>query len=105
MNCFFFMSDMAIAHGMAEALGHKDVLTAHKELLPKLAPLANWLSEFTFGFAAAIFKKYVGHEMTATVVAKFSDAPSIDDLKLPFFVELQPNEGGLLHPNLGTAAA
>jgi hypothetical protein len=99
LNCCFFMSDMAIAHGMAEALQEKDVLEAHKRLLRKLGPIANQLSEFTFGFAAAVFKKYVGHEL-AMIAAKFENPPNLDDVKLPFFVELKPKEGGLLYPYL-----
>jgi hypothetical protein len=100
LNCCFFMSDMAIAHGMAEALGENDVLQAHQRLLPKLGPIANQLSEFTFGFAAAVFKKYAGHQLSAVVVAKFENPPSMDDVTLPFFVELKPKEGGLLYPHL-----
>jgi hypothetical protein len=100
LNCCFFMSDMAIAHGMAEALGENDVLQAHQRLLPKLRPIANQLSEFTFGFAAAVFKKYAGHQLSAVVVAKFENPPSMDDVTLPFFVELKPKEGGLLYPHL-----
>jgi hypothetical protein len=84
LNCCFFMSDMAIAHGMAEALNESDVLNAHKRLLPKLGPIANELSEFTFGFAAAVFKKHVGHEVLAVVAAKFDDVPNMDDVTLPF---------------------
>jgi hypothetical protein len=100
LNCCFFMSDVAIAHGMAEALREKDVLEAHKRLLPKLGPIANQLSEFTFGFAAAVFKKYVGPEMSAVTAAKFENPPNMDDVALPFFVELRPKEGGLLYPHL-----
>lgn len=100
MNCFFFMSDMVIAHSMTEALGFKDVNEAHRVLLPKLGPVANQLSEFMYAFSAAMFRKYVGDEMSLTVVAKFEDAPRIDDVKLPFFMEMQPKEGGVLYPHL-----
>ena len=65
------MSDMAIAHGMAEAQGESDVVEAHRRLLPKLGPIAHQLSEFTFGFAPAVFRKYVGEEISAVVAAKF----------------------------------
>ncbi len=37
MNCFFFMSDVVTAHGMAVALGFTDANEAHRVLLPKLA--------------------------------------------------------------------
>jgi hypothetical protein len=86
-NAFFFVSDFVLVHGMSNALEEPDVNEAHRKLLGQLAPLANDLSEFTFGFAAAIFRKHFGGELTATIVAKIADAPNIDDLRLPFFVE------------------
>jgi hypothetical protein len=87
LNAFFFVSDFVFVHGMANALEESDVNEAHRKLLGELAPLANDLSEFTFGFAAAIFRKHFGGEVTATIVAKIADAPNIDDVRLPFFVE------------------
>jgi hypothetical protein len=87
LNTFFFVSDFVVVHGVANALKEKDVNEAHRKLLGELAPVANDLSEFTFGFAAAIFRKYFGSELTATVVAKIADAPNIDDVRLPFLVE------------------
>jgi hypothetical protein len=71
----------------ANALSEADVSEAHKQLLSEMAPIANDLSEFAFGFAAAIFKRYVGDELTVTLVAQVKDTPDIDDLRYPFFVE------------------
>ena len=89
LNCFFFMSDFIIAHGMANAVGEGDLIKAHAAILGDLGPLSNELSEFTFGFAAAIFKKYVGDELPATVAATIEDAPHIDDVRIPFYVEME----------------
>jgi hypothetical protein len=86
-NCFFFVSDFVVAHGMTSAIGETDLLQAHRKLLNALGPISNELSEFTFGFASALFRKHLGNELVGTVVAKFSDAPNIDDLQLPFFME------------------
>jgi hypothetical protein len=72
---------------MAETLREPDVNEAHRKLLGEMAPVANDLSEFTFGFAAAIFKLHFGAELTMTVVAKIADAPNIDDVRYPFFIE------------------
>jgi hypothetical protein len=87
LNTFFFVSDYVLVHGMSDALSEPDVNEAHRKLLGEMAPVANDLSEFTFGFAAAIFRRYVGEELTMTLVAKVMDAPDIDDLRFPFFVE------------------
>jgi hypothetical protein len=86
LNAFFFVSGFVLVHGMANALKENDVNEAHRKLLGELAPIANDLSEFTFGFAAAIFRKHFGGELTATIVAKITNAPNIDDLRLAFLV-------------------
>ena len=64
LNTFFFLSDFVLVHGMANALAEVDVDEAHWQHLGEMAPVANDLSELTFGFAAAIFRRYVGHELT-----------------------------------------
>ncbi|MDB5607128.1 MAG: hypothetical protein JWP25_4028 [Bradyrhizobium sp.] len=74
LNTFSFVSDYVFVHGMAETLREPDVNEAHRKLLGEMAPVANDLSEFTFGFAAAIFKLHFGAELTMTVVAKIADA-------------------------------
>jgi hypothetical protein len=86
LNTFFFASDFVLVHGMANAMGETDVNEAHGKLLGDIAPIANDLSTFTFGFVEAIFIKYFG-ELTATLVAEIKDAPNIEDLRLPWFVE------------------
>jgi hypothetical protein len=87
LNTFFFVSDFVLVHGMANALAESDVNEAHRQLLGEMAPIASDLSEFTFGFAAAIFKRHVGSELIMTIATKIDDAPDIDDIRYPFFVE------------------
>jgi hypothetical protein len=87
LNTFFFVSEFVLIHGMANALAEADVNEANRQILGEMAPVANDLSEFTFGFAAAIFRRYVGPELTMTLVAQVKDAPDIDNLRYPFFVE------------------
>jgi hypothetical protein len=87
LNCFFLASETVIAHGVCRAVGEGDLLSSHATLLRSLGPISSELSEVTFGFAAAIFRRYIGDELDATVVAKIADAPDISELKLPFFVE------------------
>jgi len=88
LNTFFFVSDYVFVHGIADALKETDVNVAHQKLLGDLAPTANDLSEFTFGFAKAIFQEFINrHELVMNVVAKIGDAPNIDDARLPHYVE------------------
>jgi fructose-specific component phosphotransferase system IIB-like protein len=87
LNTSFFVSDYVFVHGMADALSEPDVNEAHRKLMGEMAPVANDLSEFEFGFAATIFKRHVGSELIMKIVAKVDDAPDIDDIRYPFFVE------------------
>ena len=86
LNTFFFASDFVLVHGMANAMSEANVNEAHRKLLGDIAPIANDLSTFAFGFAEAIFKKYFG-ELTATLVAEIKDAANLEELRLPWFVE------------------
>jgi len=88
LNTFFFVSDYVFVHGITDILKESDVNLAHQKLLGELAPIAHDLSEFTFGFAKAIFQKYInGEELVMTVVAKIADAPNIDNVRWPHYVE------------------
>lgn len=86
LNSFFFVYDFVLVHGLANAMGELDVNEAHRKLLGDIAPIANDLSSFAFGFAEAIFIKYFD-ELTATQVAEIKDAANIEDLRLPWFVD------------------
>jgi hypothetical protein len=86
LNTFFFVSDFVLVHGMANALAETDVNEAHRQLLGEMAPVAHDLSEFTFGYALAIFRRHVGEELTMKLVAQFESTPDIDDLRFPFLV-------------------
>jgi hypothetical protein len=88
LNTFFFVSDYVLVHGITDALKETDVNGAHQKLLGDLAPVANDLSEFTFGFAKAIFQKYIHRdELVMNLVAKVADAPNIADVLLPHYLE------------------
>jgi len=87
LNTFFFVSDFVFVHGISDALSEPDVNEAHRKFLGEMAPVANDLSEFALGFATAVFKRHVGAELTMKIVAKVGDAPDIDGIRYPFFVE------------------
>jgi hypothetical protein len=86
LNTFFFASDFVLVHGMANAMSETNVNEAHHKLLGDIAPIANDISTFAFGFADSIFIKHFG-ELTATHVADITDARNIEDVRLPWFVE------------------
>jgi hypothetical protein len=88
LNTFFFVSDYVMVHAVTQALNETDVNEAHRKLLGELAPISADLSEFTFGFAKAVFQKYINDkELVMYLVAMIEHAPNINTLRLPFYVE------------------
>jgi hypothetical protein len=82
------VSDFVVIHGVMEILGEGDVNVAYEKLLSQLAPIANDISEVTFGFAKLMFRKYIDDkELIMNLVAEIADAPDIGTLRLPFYVE------------------
>ena len=92
LNTFYFVSDYVFAHGIASAVAGASVNEAHEKLLTSLAPIANDFSEVAHGFVAALYLKYFGPDaLVMTVVAKVANAPNLDDLRLPFYVDESPS--------------
>jgi hypothetical protein len=88
LNVSFFVSDFVVVHGVMDILDETDVNEAHKKLLNPLHAIALDISEVTFGFAKLMFQKYINeHELVMNEVAHIKDAPDIDTLRLPFYVE------------------
>ena len=50
------------------------------------------LIEFAKAFVAAAWIKHFGAEMEAKDIVTVGDAPNVDDVWLPFFVEVPPAE-------------
>ncbi len=88
LNVSFFVSDFVVIHGVMDILKESDVNEAHKKLLNPLHAIALDISEVTFGFAKLMFQKYINDkELVMNLVAQITDAPNIDTLRLPFYVE------------------
>jgi hypothetical protein len=88
LNTSFFVSDFVLVHGIVDILGESDVNQANEKLLNPLHAIALDISEVTFGFAKLLFQKYINeHELVMNVVAHIKDAPDIDKLRLPFYVQ------------------
>lgn len=92
LNTSYFVSDYVFAHGIMKAVEGVNINEAHQKLLGSLAPIANDFSEVAHGFVAALFLKYSGpDDLVMTVVAKIDNAPNIEELRLPFYVEVSPS--------------
>jgi hypothetical protein len=94
LNTFYFVSDFVIAHGMMNAIGETDIVVAHQEILERLAPVADSLSEFAGAFTAAVLEKYFG-DIEGEICLKIANAPNFSDIVLPFYIETPPHSGTL----------
>ncbi|MDX3972129.1 MAG: hypothetical protein QHD01_36780 [Bradyrhizobium sp.] len=94
INCFYFISDMVVVHGLLKAIGENDFVEAQKKMHQQLSLASDAIIKFAQAFFDALLAKYFSPEIIAEVVEKVSDAPVAFDVALPFYVE-PPDESFL----------
>ena len=94
INCFYFISDMVVVHGMLKAIGEDDILEAQRKMHAELNLVSDEIIRLASAFFDALMTKYFSPEVFAEVIEKVSDAPIAFDVQLPFYVE-PPNEDRL----------
>jgi hypothetical protein len=87
INCFYFISDIVVVHGMLEAIGEDDLVEAQKKMHAELNVASEEIIRFAFAFLEALLAKYFSPEITVEVIERVSDAPVAFDVNLPFYVE------------------
>jgi hypothetical protein len=97
-NSFYFVSDLVILHAILNAAGETNLIEAQKKIMADVNKVLERMIEFIYALSEAILAKHFGSEITAEVVAKIEDAPSVLDVWLPFYVEFPPG-----NPSLGAA--
>lgn len=83
------LSDLVFIQGIAEKSGQPDLEAAQKKLVGEVSRASSNLVEFARAFAAAAWLRHFGEEMIAKDMVAVTDAPDIDDVWLPFFVEVE----------------
>jgi hypothetical protein len=89
-NSLFLISDLVFMQGIAHKLGEYDLHEAQKKLMGEVSTASINLIEFARAFAAAAWRKHFGWEMLAKDMVTVADAPNVDNVWLPFFVEMEP---------------
>ncbi len=87
-NSLFLISDLVFIQGITKLSGDLDLERAQKELMGEMSKASMDLIEFARSFAAAAWLKHFGQEMLAKDIVMVTDAPNVDDVWLPFFVEM-----------------
>jgi hypothetical protein len=90
-NSLFFLSEIVVSHGIGKKAGEIDLEEAHRKLLGEVSRAAINLVEFAKAFTAAAWIKHFGQKIIAKHIVTVSEAPHIDDVWIPFFVEVGPS--------------
>jgi hypothetical protein len=92
-NSSFFLSDLIYAHGIRQKVKAADLEDAQRRLMGEIAAASMNLIEFAKAYVAAAWLRHVGAEMLARDKVTIDDAPNIDELWLPFYVEVSNGRG------------
>jgi hypothetical protein len=87
-NSLFLFSDAIFAHGIAAQVGETDLVELQKRLMGELNSASTNVVQFAQAFFAAVWVKNFGEVIDAQDVVKIEGAPSLDEVALPFFVEI-----------------
>lgn len=88
-NSLFFVSDIIFIEGITKKSKEPNAEAAQKKLMQKVGAASRDVVDFARAFAAAAWLKHFGEEMLARDQVEIGDAPHVDDVVLPFFVEVQ----------------
>jgi hypothetical protein len=89
-NSSFFLSDLIFIHGISGKVAGATLETAQQELMREASGASSNLIEFAKAFFAAAWLRRFGTEIVAKDVMTVNDAPDVDQVWLPFFVEVPP---------------
>jgi hypothetical protein len=87
-NSLFFISDLIFVHGIARHAGEVNLVEAQQKISKEASSASINLVEFAKAFFAAAWIKHFGQEIDATNIVTITDAPSVDEVWIPFFVEV-----------------
>lgn len=87
-NSFFMVSELTIIRAIARRIGVEDLEEAQRRVMQEAMVAASSVVEFSRAFAFAVWRRHFGEEMLAKEVLAIPDAPSLDVVWLPFFVEI-----------------
>jgi hypothetical protein len=87
INCFYFISDMVVVHGLLKVIGENDLVEAQKKMHAELNIASEEIIKFVQAFLHALLGKYFAPEIAAECVEKVTDAPVGFDVNLPFYIE------------------
>lgn len=99
INCFYFISDLVVVHGMLLSIGEADLVDAQIKMLAELNLVFDEFIAFTSSFFDALLTKYFAPEIIAEVCAKIDDAPVAFDVDIPFYIE-PPSEEDMVAEGL-----
>jgi hypothetical protein len=93
-NSSFFLSDLIFIHGISGKVPGATLEVAQRKLMREALAASSNLIEFAKAFFAAAWLRHFGAEILAKDVVTVADAPDVDQVWLPFFVEVPPGDKG-----------
>lgn len=93
-NSSFFLSDLIFIHGISGKVQGATLDAAQRKLMQEASAASSNLIEFAKAFFAAAWLQHFGTEILAKDVVTVADAPDVDQVWLPFFVEVPPSDKG-----------
>lgn len=87
-NSMFLLSDLIFVAGIHDQVRDTAHLHPQETIMKETMSATGDIIEFSKAYTAMIWKKYFGAEMLASGIHTIVTAPHVDDVSIPFFVEV-----------------
>jgi hypothetical protein len=87
-NSFYFLNEFVMLHGIMNAIGEPDLVSAQERIMQELKSVSEAMVEFIMSLTLAMWQKHFGDEMSAEVCVKTQQSPDIFEVWVPFFVRI-----------------
>lgn len=88
-NANFFASELVVIYGISTMLGEPNPGQAQERIMQELFQAKDSIGILLYEISVAILGKHFAGGMDAVVVADY-EVPHIEDVSLPYFVDIQP---------------
>lgn len=85
-NSFFYLTNIMIGYNILNTL-HSDPMKALDMFFDEVLKTTGWFKDFIGDSIQVVAKKYFSESFKGIKTIKIADAPSIDDIVLPYFIE------------------
>lgn len=92
LNSFYFTSDIVVLHSLLKAVGETNLAVGWGKVMAEVQETSKHMISFIYALSMTILVRQFGSELVGEIHSQITDAPSLCDVWIPFFVEVPEDD-------------